>query len=273
MKSILVATDLSNRSDRAVQRAFRVAEQSGAELTVVNIVDSALPERIAQEVASSSKDKLQSFCASISAKPVTVRVEIGDPLVSIHAVADEVDADLIVVGVHRERAIADFFLGTTVERLARASLRPILLVTGAVDHDYERPVCGIDMSPACLAAVEAASRIAPNGRISTFHAVHVPFRGFLAPSESAAAHGPFVDAARHELEGWLKGVTFPQNCEPPKIEVGGVAEALYRTVTDKKGDLIVIGAHGRSSLSPSYLGSLAEDLIRRPPRDLLIVRR
>lgn len=46
MKTLMVATDFSERSDRALRRATLLARQSGAALTLVHVVDDDQPERI-----------------------------------------------------------------------------------------------------------------------------------------------------------------------------------------------------------------------------------
>lgn len=273
MKSILVATDLSERSERAVRRAFNLAETHGAALTVLSVVDSDLPDEIASQLKAATEGKLAQLCGAISSYDKTARVEIGDPLREIHRVADEIDADLVVLGVHRERPLGDMVAGTTMVRLVRASLRPVLLVTDPVDHPYRRAVCGLDLSPSCLAALWAVADIAPDADIDTVHAVHVPFRGFLAPGGTAAEHQPFVSEAERRITSWLSEVETPKRCNPPKIIAAARAQALGQVFRESGADLIAVGANGRSSLSPTYLGSFTEELLRLRPSDILVVRR
>ena len=47
MKNILVATDLSERSDRAMDRAALIAKQMNALLHIVNVVDDDVTSTIA----------------------------------------------------------------------------------------------------------------------------------------------------------------------------------------------------------------------------------
>jgi len=270
---MLVATDLSERSERALRRAFRLAEQNGAALTVLSVIDSDLPRQIVDQLKETAEQTLQQLCASISAYACDVIVDIDDPLHRIHDVADEIDADLIVLGVHRRRPLSDFFGGTTMERLVRASLRPVLLVCDPVDHDYRRAVCGIDLSPSCVAAATACAALAPEAEIATFHAVHIPFRGFLARSGSAGAVQPFFEEAEAHVRSWLATAALPRQCLPPTILAMSATEALHASINQHRADLICIGAHGRPSLMPTYLGSFTEQLLRNPTRDLLVVRR
>lgn len=273
MQNILVATDLSERSERALRRAFRVAENSGSKLTVLSVIDNDLPGEIAAQMKSSAEQKLRRLCASISQFAYDLVVDIADPMERIHGFADKIGADLIVLGVHRQRPFADRFSGTTMERLVRASLRPVLLVRDPVDHHYQRAVCGIDFSRSCLAAAEACAALAPDAEIWTFHAVHVPFQGFLAPGRTARELQPFLDEANARLHDWLATTVLPPQCRAPKVYAIGIREALDASIRDNRADLVCIGAHGRSSLMRTYLGSFTEQLLRDPPCDLLVVRR
>lgn len=273
MKTILVATDLSERSERAVRRAFQLSEQQGAAITVLSVIDSDLPSDLAEELRAKAESRLTQYCKSISQHPFTAHAAIDDPLLRIHKEADAVDADLIVLGIHRPRGFADFFRGTTLARLVRASLRPVLIVRDPVDHPYQRPVCGLDLSPSSAAAANAAAMLAPNARIATFHAVHVPFRGFLAPGGTDAEVQPFIAEAKQRLAEWLPTAGLPAQSDEPMVYASGAPQALRQTMDATNADLIALGAHGRSSLSPTHLGSFVEDLLYGPPCDILIVRR
>ena len=63
MEQILVATDLSTRSDRAVDRAFALAEQHGAKLTLTHIVDSELPEEMIDGLREKALGRLTARAA------------------------------------------------------------------------------------------------------------------------------------------------------------------------------------------------------------------
>lgn len=273
MTHILVATDLSHRSERAVRRAYKIAAAQQATLTVASVIDSDLPLELAHKMRDETVENLRRFCASVSDYPVDIRVDIGDPLRSIHSLARDLAVDLIVLGVHRDRAWGDLWGGTTMERLVRGTTRPVLLVRDPVDHAYARAVCGLDFSPSCSAALDAVSALAPDAKVETFHAVHVPFAGFLAPDASTAQTDPFVKEAEGRLAAWLDTATLPENCAAPQVIVGGVQEALRKIISADRPDLIVVGAHGRANIAQSYLGSFTEALIRNPPSDILVVRR
>lgn len=272
MEHILVATDLSERSDRAMYRAFQLAERHGAAITVLNVVDSAFPDDLANKIRTDTEERLARYCKSISRHSCALSVRIADPALCIQAEADAADADLIVVGLHRRRPVADFFKGTTLVRLAAASPRPLLVVRDPVDQDYRRPVCGLDLSPSSAAAARMAATLCPDAPIATFHAVHVPFRSYLAPDRSAEDLRPFIVEATRKMDAWLPDSGLPAQCEKPAIIAESVPLALRRMMEATNADLIALGAHGRSSLAPTHLGSFVEGLLYEPPCDVLVVR-
>ena len=55
--TITVATDLSERSDRAVRRAADLARTYGASLTVLNIVDADLPDDLEEIMVAKTRER------------------------------------------------------------------------------------------------------------------------------------------------------------------------------------------------------------------------
>ena len=67
MKRILVATDLSGRSDRALQRAVALAREFGAELAVVHVIDESLPARVLARHEEAAKSAIEEQVCSLPA--------------------------------------------------------------------------------------------------------------------------------------------------------------------------------------------------------------
>lgn len=273
LTSILVASDLSIRSERALRRAFKLAEQHDASVTVVNVVDGDLPLPMTKNLVAQGHEELERLCRSISDKTPEIRVMTGHPVAEILAVLRSGTFDLLVLGSHRPRAFWDLFSGTTVERIVRASTIPALLVVDAVDHEYQTVLAGIDLSPCSAAAVNMAASLVPGKTIHTFHAYNVPFRGFTAPRNLASEIEPFRAEAKDELDRWWDTTTLPDTCEKPTPSDMGLGALLTMKMGRLKPDLLAVGAHGRPALAPTMLGSFTESLLRDPPCDVLVVRR
>jgi len=59
MKRVLVASDLTPRSVKALERTLILAKQIGAEVYVVHVVDADLPATISQQQRQAAEQQLQ----------------------------------------------------------------------------------------------------------------------------------------------------------------------------------------------------------------------
>lgn len=274
MTTYLVATDLSERGDRAVQRAFDLAARNGAELVLTSIVDDTLPsditERLAEEIAARLA-RMAAAAAGAGGVTHRVAVRIGDPADAIAALASEEEAALLILGLHRLRPLLDAMRDTTMQRVARMSPCPVLLVRDPVDGPYASVVAAIDFSPAAAAAVRMAARVAPQATIRPVHAMHVPYKGLMARSGTAADYAPFRHEAEAARDDWLAVEMLPEGLPEVEIAEGSVGDVLARAL---KGGatLLALGTHARSGLYGFLAGSHCTELMRDPPCDLLIVR-
>ena len=84
MKKIMLATDFSERSDRALRRATLLARQFGASLSVVHVVDDDQPSRIVESernAASGLLRELRNTLQSVDGTTCDTRVILEDAFV------------------------------------------------------------------------------------------------------------------------------------------------------------------------------------------------
>lgn len=280
MKNILMATDLSARSDRALARALGLARDRGCALTVVHVVDEDLPASLADAQADAARASIRGHIDGLAGgagADVAVKIVFGRPYVSILEISEDSDADLIVLGQHREDAFKDMFRGTTVERVIRAGNVPVLLVRDRVAGPYGRIMVGVDFSVYSRRAIEFAVGFAPGGVFHLVHAYDVPFKGFLYGHDTRREVGKqhqaqFAQMIEAEMASFLAGLDAP----PPGLEriarEGAVRDVIHQEIDRLRPDLLVIGTHGRTGVAHAFLGSVAEDLLRSPPCDVLAVK-
>lgn len=272
-KTFLVATDLSPRADRAVQRAFRLAGWSDARLVLTSVIDEDLPDDIAAQMREAAELRLAQFAASVPHSGEVshdTRVVTGDAAHAIPALAAELQADLLILGRHRPRAFLDLLRETTMERIVRLSPVPVLLVSDPVDHAYSKILAALDFGPASTAALKIAAALTPEAELSGVHAVHVPYHHFVAIDGRVGADAPFLHDAEQKLAAWRENTQIDERLKQVDIMEGAAHQVLSARIATLKPDLLALGAHGRAGAAPSILGSLANDLIREPPCDVLI---
>jgi len=278
IKKILVASDLSQRSRHALHRAIRLAATHDAELHILNVVDEELPGPVARGIRAAATEALTEIIEELVPEPKPEReidIRFGDVSKTIVRIAEQRGADLIVLGPHRSRGLAELFRGTTLERVARAARLPVLMVTSPPQDGYRHVVVGVDFSPSSRKAVDAATTLAPEARMTLATAYHIPFKHFIDRAEPGDSD---IRAEKRRIERELReGLSsFEENCPARSkgyahafIE-GGSAESLIGYADERGADLICVGSHGRSWLAGAFLGSTARELFSSAPCDVLV---
>ena len=271
MDTILVATDISERSDRAIERALHLASDHNAKCHVVSVVDDALPVEITDNLALSISQRLETLVNS-AADGVETEVTVlrGETVEMLTRFAILHDADLTVLGMHRPRVFLDGFRETTMERLVTTSMVPVLLVRNEVIYSYHNALIPISFSPSCVAAISTVKKLVPAATVSSFHALQTPFLDQTSGSENAEMTQASKQNAAKVRDRWVAANALPDGISETEIVTGSVRLVMEEKLQELKPDLLAIGAHTRTGLAMRRLGAFAADLVRQPPVDLLI---
>lgn len=270
---ILVATDLSERSDRALHRAFTLARTLQWPLVVLHVMDDAMPEDMLDDVRRRAITRLDKQCTALAdGVSCSTEVCVGDPTGQILQAIGAHEPALVVMGTHRPRPFLDGLRETTMMRIVRRTDCPALLVKDPGEAPYTQVIAACDFSPASDAAMALATELIPGARIHPVNAVHVPYSGMLAPGGGGvdAISASFVKEAEARAQAWNDAPHVAT--EPVRVLAGPVQAVIWREAQTLPADVICAGAHGRAGAAPSILGSLANDLMREAPCDLLIAR-
>ncbi|MDH3579494.1 MAG: universal stress protein [Hyphomicrobiales bacterium] len=137
-KNILAPIDVTHAesSELALNAARKLADSSGAKLTLLNIVGDVpnlvavqLPKDYAEKAEAAAKDQLGSVAKScgLAEGAYEVIVGSGPAYHEILAQAKKMGADLIVMASHRPE-LADYLLGTVAARVVRHAKCSVLVV-------------------------------------------------------------------------------------------------------------------------------------------------
>lgn len=274
--SILIATDLTGRSDRALQRAGLIAGAADEPLVVLHALEEEWsPAASARKRAEAENAIAESLAALPTPPRAAMPVVLEGPtpeLILRHAA--QARARLIVLGTRHRPSAAEVFLGTTVDNVVRSARQPVLLVRNPAPRPYTRAVAGIDFSPHGIFAAMAAMQLFQDCTWRLVNAYDVPFAGFQHGKE--AWHDAQEDHRRrlHALVSKeLVPLTQSTGC-PGDVSMavrrGEAIEVLRREVREMPADLLVIGTHARTGLAHALLGSVAESLLSEPPCDVLV---
>ena len=143
---ILVPTDGSADTERAVEHAAELAVAHGAELHAIYVVNSAtfagLPmetswegiDDVLREEGESALERVEEVVAEYGV-PVATRLLEGSPSRRIVEYAESEDCDLVVMGTHGRGGIDRLLLGSVAEGVVRASSVPVLTVRVGDDEE------------------------------------------------------------------------------------------------------------------------------------------
>lgn len=137
-KIILAPTDFSPASLSALDYAVDLAQKLGArvhvmhayELPVIGFPDGVLTitADMADRLINAARSSLDEALARYAGRGVELTDALvqGDPRDAILTVAEEVGADLVVMGTHGRRGLARALIGSVAERVVRTSPVPVL---------------------------------------------------------------------------------------------------------------------------------------------------
>jgi nucleotide-binding universal stress UspA family protein len=276
---LLLATDLSPRCDRALDRAAQLAHEWHADLVALHVLDPAASPDQALAWASGASDEQLLHVArkqlaqdlALANVPATLRlVRSKHPTNVIRDTAVSTQSGLVVTGVSGKATLGRLLLGSTVESLARSLSQPLLVVRKRGRGPYRRIVAATDFSASSRHALLSAARLFPGRELILYHAHALAMSGLA----DAAPH-PSVCVSIEETEcaTFLATSAIPESVKVrPVVECGAIESMLTRYVREHDIDLVVMGSHGRSGVMSLLLGSTAAKLLDWLPCDTLLVR-
>jgi nucleotide-binding universal stress UspA family protein len=274
---ILLATDLSCRCDRAHQRAAQLAEQWGATLYLLHVLEQEREKELPSwRRRRSAKETLaeRELRATTRDRPIKAEMLVrrGNPLEVILQTAEELACDLIVVGIARGDTLVRAILGSTTERLVHRAPMPVLVVKMRAERAYDHIVVASDFSPSSAGAFRQALRLFPDARMTLLHAYRVPFEGVISKEANRAE---VLDDAQRQCAAFLARIPIADDRRAELeclIEYGAPDELIGAYVWDRELNLAVVGTHGSSGVFDILIGSTAERLLECLPCDILVVR-
>ena len=278
MIKILVATDLSERSAHAVQRAVQlIRRQGGGEWSLLHVIDDDAPAAHVQRQVQQAETLLQAQAERLGEQAGSVPrviVATGEAATLIVEGARGMGADLLVVGAHRKSALRDFFVGTTLERVVRSSHLPVLRGNGPVTHEYRHALLAMDLSRTSQQALKRAREF---GLVSLDN-LHV------ASAVEPVAAGAVMEAGisaevlenqrellRQQLVERLNADSVTLSHERLLVQIGSPEGVIGEALRHSGADLLVLGTHAREGVSRFFLGSVASRLLGSLDCDALIV--
>jgi nucleotide-binding universal stress UspA family protein len=283
-KSILVATDLSDASDRVVGCLAALHSLGAEEVTLLHCLGIRHLEEMQHLLAPVVQPRLNAQKATLEKQGFRVKVELaaGLPKFEINRIAAERASPLVVVGSHGHTMSGELRLGGVASEVIHNARNPVLLVRLAISTMKDQPRCDVvcptlvdhilfptDFSDNAEHAFSTAKELVASGA-KHLTILHVQDKEKI--SRHLAERLPEFDRIdrerlermKNDLSGYTGKVDYELTHGHPANDI--VARA-------RKGDisLVVMGSQGRGFVSEVLLGSVSHQVARHAPVSVLLV--
>lgn len=280
MSLLLLATDFSARSDRALRRAVLLAKLGNHDLRIVAVLEEGRTDQhsLDRDRAATLLDEIASSLAQVDGLPCTCELRVGHAPEELALAARESGASMIIIGPHRNSLIRDAFGTITSERIVQRSPVPVLAANGvpsAAYGDILFPVAFDENSRNTLDAARALG-IAGTAGLTLLHVFDPEAREMMSRAMMLAdERREYIAACAAEAEADLR--EFARSCGMNEArllveETSGLMAADVGRVASRFGhDLIVLSASEKNLIAKTLLGSVTADLLRSGESDILVV--
>jgi nucleotide-binding universal stress UspA family protein len=293
IKKIIAGTDFSDESTAALAHAVAIAKQQGAELHLVHAVQpieltppyppypigaASLYAEQNQEIQENARKLLDAEAERLEASGVRVNQSLSTdlPARSLVDAAEELEADLIVVGTHGRRGLSRFLLGSVAQHVVQRAHCDVLVTRGKAPEGgrFNRVLVPTDFSASASAALEQAFELCKDtGKIELFHCWQVPasvgddWTDMRTEFEQRVRTGSEELAAQSMSHFADKPATLSFH-----LKEGDARHSIQDQLASADYDLVVMGSHGRTGLRRLFLGSVAEATVKHSKVPVYVAR-
>lgn len=272
MKRILVPVDFSEYSFAAANTAVTLAAKAGAEIYFLHIHPVSETRRVMWSEPSAKEEEVKhvgEVRASLTAlvrkaeqKGVKARIELalGDTQTWIENYLKPFDIDLVVMGSRGTSKSRKAVFGSITLEFIRHATVPVLIIKKAADEfDVRRILFASDFEKDLVKPFKTVFELASvwNSHVDLLY-VCTPYH-FVSTRQITASMKRFM----HQF----KGVVYTPHVYNATTEEGGIDEFAK----DHNVDMIVMTTEGRTGILRLLKPSIAEGLIKRESKPLLIV--
>jgi len=281
LRTILVATDLSDEGQVALEAAIRLIPESKSDLHVIHCLAPGTGAALVEETRGLLLQHLE--LAGLEPSRVRLHMPVGVAHLEIHRTARELGVQLTVLGRHRPRRAMDGLLGSTADRVIRTSGIPCLVVNQPLARRPRSIMIASDLSPHADQALQLAVSWAtgwvdadpePAGEGGgerppvTLHVVGIA--DFARPGYRPL---PLAEGLAARVRRMSVRASAAVRFESMVRSAPLAPEGLLRVAEELRPDLVFMGTHGHGPILQALYGSVASEVIRTLPLATVVVPR
>jgi nucleotide-binding universal stress UspA family protein len=290
IKTILVPLDGSKLSENILPFAAEIARKANAEIVLataiqpVGIWDATATAINWEHEEKAAKDYLDGVVERLKGDGVRVRPVFlhGDASEVVLEAAEKEKADLITMTTHGRSGIMRWLLGSVADRVVQHSKVPVALIRVGGDKPVpsaavERilvPLDGSEVSAGILPFVKEYAKLFGSSLV-LYHAVSPvgAYPGF--ETANAQVVGELLEDMQKEGAEMLSQTAERLKAEgftaETAVSIELAADGILNAAEQSKAGLIAIGTHGRSGVTRTVLGSVANAVLRRSTLPVLLI--
>ena len=284
ISKIMVTTDFSQASDRALNYAIALARRYDARIYLAHVItpdpfqfaEPQLAQATYEKVRQAEEEGISDILISgkLRGVPHEVLLEEGNVWPSLDKLIVQNEIDLVVVGTHGRGKVQKLLIGSVAEEIFRKADCAVLTVglavknAGAKEVELNHILFATDFGPGAEKAAAYAFSLAQE-RNATLTLLHV--------IESAAAYTEESVARQREINVVRMKQLMPAGsenwCKPEfRATFGAPVEEILIAVRESKPDLLVMGAKARQSLAGHAPLTIAYNVVTKATCPVLTVR-
>ena len=293
LERVVVGIDFSDDSIATLEWTGRHLAPN-AKLIIVHAIDVPEPpaflrgrfpptEELIELARRGAGDRVRALTDSLGLRDPRSEIRVGRGWETIEAVAEDADADLIVIGKHGVRSGLWRGLGSTAERLSRCTSMPILLATGVRDAKPARLLVAVDDDDVSEWVLGWARGLAfrLGAAVTLLNVVSAAVLTHVMTVSSMTAGGGDVDEKaierefRDDADRWLRRLAASGSGVDSAHFVtaaGHPAEEILAAADRLDSDLILVGSRQPGRVRRALLGSTAAEILHRARRPVLVVK-
>jgi nucleotide-binding universal stress UspA family protein len=264
MKKIIVPIDFSKYSEFAIKAAALLAKKYNATIYALHMLD--MQEISLTESEDNQQEKTvfflklaekkfkkfleKDYLEGVKVVPIIKHFKVFS---EVNAIAEEIKADIIIMGSQGVSGLKEFFVGSNTEKVVRYANLPVLVIKNELANaDFSDIVLATDFSEESIPTFQNMLK-AVNFLNARKHVlfVNLPNEEFKTTSEMESLAHNFLMKAEGNTDRMIN-VNFV--CER------SVEKGILNFSNAVGADLISVITHGRKGLSNIFAGSIAEDL-------------
>ena len=138
LKSVMVATDFSPLSEKAIDYAVMIAKQFGAKILIMHVLDpitvtttdALMFSDNSEALRKMAEEMMKNLADILKEKGVSIETALlkGAAASEIISKAAQAGVDVIIMGTHGRKGIEHLILGSVAEKVVRSATCPVMVV-------------------------------------------------------------------------------------------------------------------------------------------------